>query len=127
MRDYQESVTTGQTGTGQSDPHVPLCFASDKKIMFYLTFNVANLKMFNQWICAWDELEYVPFISKFSGYYTKVRLRDNDLIFYYTFTLMKQIHILIVVQIDCGQHAAVTEWPGQSQGRIWFHQAVLKF
>ena len=35
MRDYQESVTTGQTRTdgqtdaGQSDPYVPLCFAGD--------------------------------------------------------------------------------------------------
>ena len=29
MRDYQESVTTAdrQTGAGQSDPYVPLCFA----------------------------------------------------------------------------------------------------
>ena len=44
MRDYQESVTTGQTGrhtdiwtdgqtdTGQSDPYVPLCFAGDTKM-----------------------------------------------------------------------------------------------
>ena len=41
MRDYQESVTTGQTDThthtdgqtdaGQSDPYVPLCFPSDTK------------------------------------------------------------------------------------------------
>ena len=31
MRDYQESVTTGQTD-GQSDPYVPLCFAGDTKI-----------------------------------------------------------------------------------------------
>ena len=30
MRDYQESVTTGQTH-GQSDPYVPLCFAGDTK------------------------------------------------------------------------------------------------
>ena len=37
MRDYQESVTTGQTdgqtdgqtGAGQSDPYVPLRFAGD--------------------------------------------------------------------------------------------------
>ena len=33
MRDYQESVTTGQTHgqieAGQSDPYVPLCFAGD--------------------------------------------------------------------------------------------------
>ena len=41
MRDYQESVTTGQTDgqtdrqtdgqtdAGQSDPYVPLCFADD--------------------------------------------------------------------------------------------------
>ena len=35
MRDYQESVTSGQTHTqtdaGQSDPYVPLCFAGDTK------------------------------------------------------------------------------------------------
>ena len=34
-RDYQESVTTRQTGTRtdarQSDPYVPLCFAGDRK------------------------------------------------------------------------------------------------
>ena len=37
MRDYQESMTTGQTvrrtdtqtDAGQSDPYVPLCFAGD--------------------------------------------------------------------------------------------------
>ena len=37
MRDYQDSVTTGQTHTrtdgqtdaGQSDPYVPLCFPGD--------------------------------------------------------------------------------------------------
>ena len=32
LRDYQESVTTGQTDAGQSDPYVPLCFAGDTKI-----------------------------------------------------------------------------------------------
>ena len=40
MRDYQESVTTGQTDgqtdrqtdAGQSDPYVPLCFAGDTKM-----------------------------------------------------------------------------------------------
>ena len=36
MRDFQESVTTGQTDTrtdaGQSYPYVPLCFAGDTKI-----------------------------------------------------------------------------------------------
>ena len=35
MRDYQESVTTGQThrqtDAGQSDPYVPLCFAGNTK------------------------------------------------------------------------------------------------
>ena len=35
MRDYQESVTTGQTDghtdAGQSVPNVPLCFAGDTK------------------------------------------------------------------------------------------------
>ena len=29
MRDYQESLTTGQTDAGQSDPYVPLCFAGN--------------------------------------------------------------------------------------------------
>ena len=33
LRDYQESVTTGQTDAGQSDPYVPLCFAGDTKIV----------------------------------------------------------------------------------------------
>ena len=36
MRDYQGSVTTGQTDgqtdAGQSDPYVPLCFAGDTKM-----------------------------------------------------------------------------------------------
>ena len=36
MRDYQESVTTGQTDgqtdAGQSDPYVMLCFAGDTKM-----------------------------------------------------------------------------------------------
>ena len=31
MRDYQASVTTGQTDGGQSDPCVPLCFAGETK------------------------------------------------------------------------------------------------
>ena len=46
MRDYQESVTIGQThrrtdrhthtqtDAGQSDPYVPLCFAGDTKIQY---------------------------------------------------------------------------------------------
>ena len=41
MRDYQESVTTGQTDTqtdaGQSDPYVPLCFAGDTKMTLTYT------------------------------------------------------------------------------------------
>ena len=40
MCDYQESVTTaqtdGQTDAGQSDPFVPLCFAGDTTITYYL-------------------------------------------------------------------------------------------
>ena len=40
MRDYQESVTTGQTheqtDAGQSDPYVPLCFAGDTKVALNL-------------------------------------------------------------------------------------------
>ena len=48
MRDYQESVTTGQTDTwtdrhtdgqtdaGQSDPYVPLCFAGDTKMIQFM-------------------------------------------------------------------------------------------
>ena len=35
MRDYQESVTTGQTDAGPRDPNVPLCFAGDTKIKFH--------------------------------------------------------------------------------------------
>ena len=41
MRDYQESVTTGQThkrtDAKQSDPYVPLCFAGDTKssVLYY--------------------------------------------------------------------------------------------
>ena len=31
--DNQESVTTGQTDAGQSDPYVPLCLAGDTKMM----------------------------------------------------------------------------------------------
>ena len=31
MHDYQESMTTRQTGTGQSDPFVTLCFAGNPK------------------------------------------------------------------------------------------------
>ena len=31
MHDYQDSVSTGQTDAGQSDPYVPLCFAGDTK------------------------------------------------------------------------------------------------
>ena len=39
MRDYQESVTTGQTDAGQSDPYVLLCFAGDtKKQVFCKTY-----------------------------------------------------------------------------------------
>ena len=38
MRDYQESVTTGQTDAGQSDPCVPLYFASDSKSEILLGF-----------------------------------------------------------------------------------------
>ena len=44
MRDYQESVTIGQTDTrthrqtpGQSDPYVPLCFAGDTKTVTRFT------------------------------------------------------------------------------------------
>ena len=36
MRDYQESVTTGQTDTGKGDPHVPLCFAGDRIIFLFM-------------------------------------------------------------------------------------------
>ena len=49
MRDYQESVTTGQTDTqrdgqkdaGQSDPDVPLCLAGDTKIAFRTYISVS--------------------------------------------------------------------------------------
>ena len=40
MRDYQESVTSGQTdgqtNTEQSDPYVPLCFAGNTKIKRFI-------------------------------------------------------------------------------------------
>ena len=40
MRDYQESVTTGQThgqtDAEQSDPYVPLCFAGDTITVYLL-------------------------------------------------------------------------------------------
>ena len=54
MRDYQESVTTGQTDgqtdAGQSDPYVPLCFAGDclleTLILAQHTQNNENIKIF---------------------------------------------------------------------------------
>ena len=43
MRNYQESVTTGQTDgqtdAGQSDPYVPLCFAGDTTIYTKITIS----------------------------------------------------------------------------------------
>ena len=53
MRDYQESVTTGQTDTGQSDPYVPLSFAGDTKmaILDYVPtkcISVSNTSCFQQ-------------------------------------------------------------------------------
>ena len=41
-RDYHKSVTTGQTDTGQSDPHVSLCFARTKNVV--LICNIITLK-----------------------------------------------------------------------------------
>ena len=42
MREYQESVTSGQTDrytdTRQSDPYVTLCFAGDTKILIIFYF-----------------------------------------------------------------------------------------
>ena len=38
MRDYQESVTTGQTDAGQNDPYVPICFAGDSKITYSVLY-----------------------------------------------------------------------------------------
>ena len=32
IHDYQESVTTGHTDAGQSDPYVPLCSAGDTEL-----------------------------------------------------------------------------------------------
>ena len=53
MRDYKESVTTGQTDghtdAGQSDPYVSLCFAGDTKIgPLYLIAVCAAM------LCNWD-------------------------------------------------------------------------
>ena len=51
MRDYQESVTTGQTDrhththtdAGQSDPYVPLCFEGDtKKTLGVFSLNIIH-------------------------------------------------------------------------------------
>ena len=46
MRDYQESVTTGQTDgqtiAGQSDPYVPLCFAARRQKLY--VHNVPHYK-----------------------------------------------------------------------------------
>ena len=44
-RDYHESVTTGQTDTGQSDPHVSLCFARTKKCGPYLQYNYTKSRL----------------------------------------------------------------------------------
>ena len=51
MRDYQESVTIGQTDThthtqtnaGQSDPYVPLCFAGDRR---HKKYSILSLKCY---------------------------------------------------------------------------------
>ena len=51
MRDYQESVTSGQThgrtadgqtDAGQSNPYVPLCFAGDTKISMDFTYSLLS-------------------------------------------------------------------------------------
>ena len=39
LRDYQESMTSGQTDARQSDPYVPLCFAGDTKMSVEFTRN----------------------------------------------------------------------------------------
>ena len=52
MRDYQESVTTGQTDTqtdaGQSYPYVPLCSAGNTKTIFKFLIIFIKLKQFFQ-------------------------------------------------------------------------------
>ena len=51
MRDYQGSVTTGQTDgqtdAGQSDPYVPICFAGNTKMKSLP--NVFLLKSINKY------------------------------------------------------------------------------
>ena len=45
---YQESVTTGQTHAGQSDPYVPICFAGDTKMtIFQILYQYLLLKVEN--------------------------------------------------------------------------------
>ena len=58
MRDYQESVNTGQTDgrtdrqtdgqtdAGQSDPYVPLCFAGDTKRKYFVTLDPCSVDFF---------------------------------------------------------------------------------
>ena len=55
MQDYQESVTTGQTDAGQSDPSVPLCFASDTNDLTktsILTINTKSSHFYSQFMSS---------------------------------------------------------------------------
>ena len=67
-RDYQESVTIGQTDArthtqtdaGQSDPYVPLCFAGDTKMkldLFYVKTNSCNKCQVNISNDDWEKFQ----------------------------------------------------------------------
>ena len=45
LRNFQESVTTGQTDTGKSDPYVPLCLNLHATQKVFKLFNVNPLKI----------------------------------------------------------------------------------
>ena len=71
MRDYQESVTTGQLDAGQSDPKVPLCFAGDMKIngeQKISIYTIIYINLFHLMINPWE----------FTGYTFTVMILGGD-------------------------------------------------
>ena len=71
MRDYQKSVTTGQTDgqtdAGQSDPYVPLCFAGDTKSMIIIWSQTLTIgESWRHWelyIICWSMLHHKQFVE----------------------------------------------------------------
>ena len=47
MCEYKESVTTGQTDAGQSDPYMPLCFAGNTKSQNCSECSLVSTRVFN--------------------------------------------------------------------------------